>query len=142
MRAVSTDEAPTHTSGESEGTKRKEVVFEVVAVGDDDQCVDASPRSAPGDLLGRPLALVVVVAYDDELPEAGGGTNARRRLPAIVCSTAVTSESIVSMPSPADSSRNRSPVPQRAKNPLTFEFRPLGTTLTRRDCSESGVRLA
>ena len=71
MRAVSTDEAPTHTSGESEGTKCKEVVFEVVAVGDDDQCVDASPRSAPGDVLGRPLALDVVVARDDELPDAG-----------------------------------------------------------------------
>ena len=51
---------------------------------------EAGPRAAPGEACGRPLAVRVVVAGDDEALEAGGGANAPR-LPAESAAAATVS---------------------------------------------------
>ena len=53
------------------GAEREQVVVEVRALGHEHMGGDAGPRAAPGEAVGRPLALRVVVAGDDEAPDAG-----------------------------------------------------------------------
>ena len=53
------------------GAEREQVVVEVRAFGHKNMGGDAGPSAAPGEAFGRPLAVRVVVAGDDEPRDAG-----------------------------------------------------------------------
>ena len=52
--------------GQGPGSESNQIVVEVAVFGDDDVGGDARPRAAPGEALGGPLPLGIVVAGDDE----------------------------------------------------------------------------